>query len=372
MSQGVECYSCLPKTAWPPTCLRQRGSKIVATTHYSELKAYALKTEGVENASVEFDVETLKPTYKLLIGIPGKSNAFEISRKLGLDEKIIRNSRELISSESLQFEDLIQNLQEKRIKAEEEAMKAAALRAEAEKLRDKYNSKLESLEKMRENAFVEARREAKELLRDAKEQADEILKSMRELERAGGSSEVRRKLEEERSRLRNKLENVEAKASSQSKSTGKEITEVKLGMEAFLPSLNQKVIIISQPDSKGEVKVEAGIMKINVKLKDLVASGNTKEEKKKVKKTVNLNLKAVSSSVDLRGMDSEEACYTADKYLDEAYMAGLGEVSLIHGKGTGVLRKSINDMLKHHPHVKQYRLGEYGEGGTGVTVVKLK
>lgn len=353
-------------------CLRQRGSKIVATTHYSELKAYALKTEGVENASVEFDVETLKPTYKLLIGIPGKSNAFEISRKLGLDEKIIRNSRELISSESLQFEDLIQNLQEKRIKAEEEAMKAAALRAEAEKLRDKYNSKLESLEKMRENAFVEARREAKELLRDAKEQADEILKSMRELERAGGSSEVRRKLEEERSRLRNKLENVEAKASSQSKSTGKEITEVKLGMEAFLPSLNQKVIIISQPDSKGEVKVEAGIMKINVKLKDLVASGNTKEEKKKVKKTVNLNLKAVSSSVDLRGMDSEEACYTADKYLDEAYMAGLGEVSLIHGKGTGVLRKSINDMLKHHPHVKQYRLGEYGEGGTGVTVVKLK
>jgi len=353
-------------------CLRQRGSKIVATTHYSELKAYALKTEGVENASVEFDVETLKPTYKLLIGIPGKSNAFEISRKLGLDEKVIRNSRELISSESLQFEDLIQNLQEKRIKAEEEAMKAAALRAEAEKLRDKYNSKLESLEKMRENAFVEARREAKELLRDAKEQADEILKSMRELERAGGSSEVRRKLEEERSRLRNKLENVEAKASSQSKSTGKEITEVKLGMEAFLPSLNQKVIIISQPDSKGEVKVEAGIMKINVKLKDLVASGNTKEEKKKVKKTVNLNLKAVSSSVDLRGMDSEEACYTADKYLDEAYMAGLGEVSLIHGKGTGVLRKSINDMLKHHPHVKQYRLGEYGEGGTGVTVVKLK
>ncbi|MEQ8153514.1 MAG: endonuclease MutS2 [Clostridiaceae bacterium] len=353
-------------------CLRQRGSKIVATTHYSELKAYALKTEGVENASVEFDVETLKPTYKLLIGIPGKSNAFEISRKLGLDEKIIRNSRELISSESLQFEDIIQNLQEKRIKAEEEAMKAAALRAEAEKLRDKYNSKLESLEKMRENAFVEARREAKELLRDAKEQADEILKSMRELERAGGSSEVRRKLEEERSRLRNKLENVEAKASSQSKSTGKEITEVKLGMEAFLPSLNQKVIIISQPDSKGEVKVEAGIMKINVKLKDLVASGNTKEEKKKVKKTVNLNLKAVSSSVDLRGMDSEEACYTADKYLDEAYMAGLGEVSLIHGKGTGVLRKSINDMLKHHPHVKQYRLGEYGEGGTGVTVVKLK
>ncbi|MBL4931072.1 endonuclease MutS2 [Clostridium paridis] len=352
-------------------CLRERNCKIVATTHYSELKAYALKTAGVENASVEFDVDTLKPTYKLLIGIPGKSNAFEISRKLGLDENIIHSAKELISSESLEFEDLIQNLQEKSIKAESEAIKANALRVEAEKLRDKYNSKLESLDKMRENAFVEARREAKQLLRDAKDQADEILKNMRELERLGGSSEARRKLEEERGKLRDKLDSTEEKATPSAKSNGKEIKEVKLGMEAFLPSLNQKVVIISKPDSKGEVKVEAGIMKISVKLKDLVVSGDVKEDKKKTKREVSLNLKSVSSSVDLRGMDSEEACYTADKYLDEAYLAGLGEVSLIHGKGTGVLRKSINDMLKHHPHVKEYRLGEYGEGGSGVTVVKL-
>lgn len=195
---------------------------------------------------------------------------------------------------------------------------------------------------------------------------------MRELERDGVSSTNRRRLEEERSKLRNNLDKAEAELNKEKKKQGKEIAEVKLGMEAFLPSLNQKVVIISMPDNKGEVKVEAGIMKINVKLKDLVIAEGIKEEKKKSSKQVNLNLKSVSSSVDLRGLDSEEACYDADKYLDEAYMAGLGEVSLIHGKGTGVLRKAINDMLKKHPHVKSYRLGEYGEGGTGVTVVQLK
>lgn len=352
--------------------LRKRNCKIVATTHYSELKGYALRTINVENASVEFDVETLRPTYRLLIGIPGKSNAFEISRRLGLSDSVIKDAKESISSESLQFEDLIQSLQEKSIKAEEDARRAEVLKIDAEKLKEKYNSKLESLEKMRENAYSEARREAKQLLRDAKEEADEILKTMRDLERDGVSSTNRRKLEEERSKLRNNLDKAEAELNKEKKKQGKEIVEVKLGMEAFLPSLNQKVVIISMPDNKGEVKVEAGIMKINVKLKDLVIAEGIKEEKKKSSKQVNLNLKSVSSSVDLRGLDAEEACYDADKYLDEAYMAGLGEVSLIHGKGTGVLRKAINDMLKRHPHVKSYRLGEYGEGGTGVTVVQLK
>lgn len=352
--------------------LRRRGCKIVATTHYSELKGYALRTIDVENASVEFDVETLRPTYRLLIGIPGKSNAFEISRRLGLSDEVIKNAKESISAETLQFEDLIQSLQEKSIKAEEDARRAELLKIEAQKLKDKYNNKLESLEKMRENAYGDARREAKQIIRDAKEEADEILKTMRELEREGISSTNRRKLEGERAKLRNNLDKAEESLKTEKKKQGKEITKVKLGMEAFLPSLNQKVIIISMPDNKGEVKVEAGIMKINVKLKDLVIAEGIKEEKKKVAKEVNLNLKSVSSSVDLRGLDSEEACYNADLYLDEAYMAGLGEVSLIHGKGTGILRKAINDMLKRHPHVKSYRLGEYGEGGTGVTMVQLK
>jgi DNA mismatch repair protein MutS2 len=353
--------------------LKMRKCKIVATTHYSELKAYALKTEEVENASVEFDVETLRPTHRLLVGVPGKSNAFEISKRLGLPEYIIKDAKENIANETLQFEDLIQSLQEKRIKAENDARAAEQLKSELVKLKEKYEEKLYSLQNTREKALIEAQREAKRLVKDAKEEADSIIKNIRELERMGYSSDSRQKLEEERRKLKNRLENMEQKTDRIKEKDGEELKNVKEGQEVFLPSLNQKVIVISKPDSKGEVQVQAGIMKISAKLKDLRAStGISKEEKKKVKREARLNLKAVSTSVDLRGMDSMEAMYTVDKYLDDAYMAGLNEVTVIHGKGTGILRNAINDMLKRHGHVRTYRLGEYGEGGTGVTVVELK
>ncbi|MGL5244509.1 MAG: Smr/MutS family protein, partial [Sarcina sp.] len=229
------------------------------------------------------------------------------------------------------------------------------------------------IETVRENAYAEARREAKKILNNAKEEADEILKNMREIEKMGISSDARRKLEQERTKLRSKMGDAESHLQKKADDAkGEELDEVKLGMDAFLPSINQKVVILSKPDSKGMVQVEAGIMKINVKLKDLRKATQTKEEKKIKKREAKLNIKAVATSVDLRGMDSEEACYTADKYLDDAYVGGLGEVTLVHGKGTGVLRKSINEMLRKHPHVKKHRLGEYGEGGTGVTVVILK
>lgn len=353
--------------------LRKRKTKLLATTHYSELKGYALKTENVENASVEFDVETLRPTYRLLIGVPGKSNAFEISKRLGLPEYIIKDARESIDSESIKFEDLIQSLQDKRIKAEKDARENEILRREAKALRDKYKEKLDRIETVRENAYSEARREAKEILRSAKEESDTILKNMREMERLGITSDARRKLEEERSKLRNKINDTESSLQKKVEDNkGEEIDNITLGMEAMLPSLNQKVIILSKPDNKGMVQVQAGIMKINVKAKDLRKIKETKEEKKIKKREAKLNVKVVPTSIDLRGMDSEEACYTADKYLDDAYVGGLGEVTLVHGKGTGVLRKAINEMLRKHPHVKSHRLGEYGEGGTGVTVVILK
>ncbi len=353
--------------------LRKRKCRIVATTHYSELKAYALKTEEVENASVEFDVETLRPTYRLLIGIPGKSNAFEISRRLGLPDFIISDAKDSIASEALKFEDLIQSLQDKSIKAENYAREAEVLKLEAAKLKGKYEEKLNSLNNVREKAIIEAQREAKSILREAKEDADKIIKDMRELEKMGYSSDARQMLEEERRKLKEKLENAEEKANKVKEKDGEELKDVKEGQEVFVPSLNQKVIVLSKPDNKGEVQVQAGIMKINVKLKDLRASkGASKEEKKISKREAKLNLRSVPSSVDLRGMDSMEAVYTVDKYLDDAYMGGLAEVSIIHGKGTGVLRNAINDMLKRHSHVKRYRLGEYGEGGTGVTVVELK
>lgn len=355
--------------------LRKRGCRVVATTHYSELKGYALKSIGVENASVEFNVETLRPTYKLLIGIPGKSNAFEISRRLGLPEYIIDSARENISKDTLEFEELIQSLQQKSIKAENDARIAEMLKKDAEKLKERYAEKLYKFEKSRENALYEAQREAKQLIREAKEESDTILKNIRELERMGYSSEVRTKLEEERKKIKNKLENTEFASQKTEEAKGEKIKSINEGDEVYLPKLNQNVIVISKVDSKGEVQVQAGIMKINVKVSDLRKSKVSLEDKKvrkMEKREAKLNLRNVATSVDLRGMDSEEASYTVDKYLDEVYLAGLNEVSIIHGKGTGVLRSAITDLLRSHPHVKGFRLGNYGEGGTGVTVVEIK
>jgi len=353
--------------------LKKRNSRIIATTHYSELKAYALRTFGVENASVEFDVETLKPTYRLLIGIPGKSNAFNISKRLGLPDYIIDDAKNNITNETLKFEDLIQSLQEKSIKAQDDAREAESLKLQAAKLKEKYDEKLYNLQNAREKALFDAQREAKKVIREAKDEADTILKNMRDMERLGYSSDARKKLELERKKIKDRLDKADDAINSRKEDTGEKLEKVKEGQEVFIPSLNQKVIVLSVPDSKGEVLVQAGIMKITVKLSDLRASREIKEStKKKSSRAINLNLKSVSSSLDLRGLDSEEAIFKTDKYLDEAYLAGLNEVTIIHGKGTGVLRNSISDMLKKHSHVKNHRLGEYGEGGTGVTVAELK
>ena len=354
--------------------LRERGTKVIGTTHYSELKGYALRTQGVENASVEFDIETLKPTYRLLIGVPGKSNAFEISRRIGLSDKVIELAKNNIDNENLQFEDLIRDLQEKSIIANNEAREAERIKIEAESLKKSYEDKIRKLDITRDKAYNEARREAKEIIANAKDEADEILKAMRELEKLGIAGGGRKRLEEERKKLKDSLENKEKSLIKERENSGTALTKVTLGMEAFLPSLNQKVVVVSEPDNKGEVQVEAGIMKISVKLKDLrvVESNVSKAEKKRIKREVKLNTKSVESRVDLRGMDAMEACYVVDKYLDEAYMGNLNEVIVVHGKGTGVLRKEVTTLLKRHPHVKNFRLGQYGEGGDGVTVVELK
>ncbi|MGM9973529.1 MAG: endonuclease MutS2 [Clostridiaceae bacterium] len=352
--------------------LREKKVKILSTTHYSELKGYALRTPGVENASVEFNVETLRPTYRLLIGVPGKSNAFEISRRLGLPKHIIDSSKNLISDESLKFEDLIQKLQEKSIKAETDARLAEERKKEVEELKARLENKLAGIDRIRESAQAEAKKTARSIIKEAKEEADEILKNIRDLEKMGYSSDARRKLEEERKRLKDNIDKLESKESLGGESRGKAIKKAEPGDEVFLPKLNQKVIILTKPDSKGEVQVQAGIMKISVKVSELYESNQKEEVKKKSNRKINLNLRNVSTSIDLRGMDAQEAIYNTDKYLDEAYLGGLSEVTIIHGKGTGILRKAITDMLHSHPHVADFRLGEYGEGGTGVTVVTIK
>ena len=355
--------------------LRQRHCIIAATTHYSELKAYALRTEGVENGSVEFDVETLRPTYKVLIGIPGKSNAFNISRRLGLSEDVIGFAKSIISEDSLHFEDLIQHLQDKSIKAEENERLTERYKEEAKSIKEKYEVKLENLDKLRENQFEQARREARNILRQAREEADEIIRNMREIEKQGlMSPEVKRKLNESRNRIDKNISETDVGLQTKA-NTGEKLTEIKEGIEAFLPSFNQKVVILSAPDKKGEVLVEAGIMKMNVKaslLTTIPLGRKEVKEKRKEKKKLGLKLSSISSEIDLRGLDAEEAIYRVDKYLDEAFVAGLGMVSIIHGKGTGILRKAINDMLKRHVHAKSYRLGNYGEGGDGVTIVEIK
>ncbi|WP_163194436.1 endonuclease MutS2 [Clostridium thermarum] len=354
--------------------LRARKTKILATTHYSELKGYALNTPHVENASVEFDVETLKPTYRLLIGIPGKSNAFEISRRLGLKEEVIEVAKENVSSNTLLFEDLIMNLQKKSIEAENNARETAMLKAEVTKLKEKYEQKLYNIQKNKDNIVQNAQREAKLIIKAAKEEADEIAKNIRELERMGYDNDVRNKIEEQRRRLKERMENLESNTAEKEAEKGKKLKAVVPGQEVLLASLNQKVIVQTMPDSKGDLQVQAGIMKIMVNISDLraVEEGKASSKQKISKREVNLNLRRVATSIDLRGLDAEEAIYNVDKYLDDAYMAGLNEVTIIHGKGTGVLRKAIGDLLKRHSHVKSYRLGEYSEGGSGATVVVLK
>ncbi|MFA9398091.1 MAG: endonuclease MutS2 [Clostridiaceae bacterium] len=352
--------------------LRFRNTFVVATTHYSELKIYALKTEGVENASVEFDIETLRPTYRLLIGIPGKSNAFEISKRLGLPDYIIDKSRERINSDSLEFEDLLQSLHDKTKKAEEELQESEIFKRDALKYKDRYKERYLKIENSKDKILIEAESQARSILKEAKEEADNMMKNIRELERKGYSLDDRKSIEEQRLKLKAKIEK-EHRKSTENSLKGDIPKKIQEGDELYLPSLNQKVIILTKPDSKGVVQAQAGIMKINVKVKDLRSIENQeKEVKVRKKREVSLNLKSVDSSLDLRGMDAEEAIYVTDKYLDQAYVAGLGEVILIHGKGTGKLRESINKMLKNHKHIKNYRIGEYGEGGSGVTVAILK
>lgn len=351
--------------------LKVRGSRVIATTHYSELKAYALRSPRVENASVEFDVNTLRPTYRLLIGVPGKSNAFLISQRLGLPEYIIENSRKLIDQDSLKFEDLIENLQKTSIKANDDAMKSATIRRELEEKEREINKRLERLDEIKERQLEEAKRAARTHLKEIKEEADEILKNIRNL---GNTSETRQILEKNRQRLRDTQDKLDSigKKSEETKKSNLSNTDISLGMELRHNKLNQMVSVLTLPDSKGDLQVQAGIMKVTANLKDLTMTINDKKEKKIKKREINLNLRSVPMSLDLRGMDAQEALYRTDQYLDEASLGGLNQVTLIHGVGTGVLKKEITKMLGSHPHVKKYRPGEYGEGGMGVTIVEVK
>lgn len=347
------------------------GARTAVTTHYSELKVFALSTEGIENASCEFDVETLRPTYKLLIGVPGKSNAFAISKRLGLPDYIINEAKEVLSHEDLRFEDVITDLEISRKSLIIEQEKAEEYRNEAQRLKNEAQRQRNKLEEQRDKIIRNANEKARAIISDAKDEADSIIKEMRKLQKEGINAQS---LEEQRSKLKEKMSKADEKLKT--KSTHKVPDKLVKGDRVKIHSLNQTGIVSTPPNKNGDVIVKAGIMTINVNIKDL--SLDTSEEQltytpKKFATNISRQKKSiVSPEVDLRGMMALEALDKLDKYLDDVYIAGVTPVTVIHGKGTGALRKAVHDYLRGNPRVKSYRLGQYGEGESGVTIVELK
>ncbi|MCL2225212.1 MAG: endonuclease MutS2 [Defluviitaleaceae bacterium] len=351
--------------------LHSRKIRTVVTTHYSELKLYALSTEGVENASCEFNVETLRPTYRLLIGIPGKSNAFAIAKRLGLPVQIIDEARALLSQKDIRFEDVITDLEASKKQVLIEQDRAAVYAREAEKLRTDAAKLEEKLRTQREKILQQAREEAVEVVRDARKEANEILSQIRDRM----DSMERAEVESARKQMREGLNALESAISPISeKPTRKPPENLRRGDRVHIHSLNQSGTILNPPDSHGETQIQAGIMKIKVNVSDLSLDEQAPEEKaatfiKNRQNSSTVKSLNISPETDLRGLLPEDAVNQAERYLDEAFLASLSTVTLIHGKGTGVLRTAIHTMLKRQPNVKNFRLGKYGEGEDGVTIV---
>lgn len=356
--------------------VRMAGAKCIATTHYSELKNYALTKKGVENAAVEFDVETLSPTYRLLIGVPGKSNAFEISKKLGLSEFVINRAKEFINTENIELEDLLQNVEKNRIKAEEDRAEAEKLKTEIQMIRDAEAEKLEKLTNQKEKMMERARSEAFSITRQAKEEVDEIIKRLRELEQERASKEKNRQIEQLRKELTDSMGSLQPTVKSMivPKVASKEIKNLKAGEDVKVITLNQEGTVVSVDDKKKEAVVQIGIMKMTLPYKSLQRIKNQQQATvtKKTRSVIKAKSGRVKGEVDLRGMNLEEATLELEKYLDDATVAGLEQVTVIHGVGTGVLKTGLQDVLKKNKHVKKKRPGGYGEGGVGVTIVTLK
>lgn len=352
--------------------LHKIGVRTLVTTHYSELKLFALSTDGVENASCEFDVQTLRPTYRLLIGVPGKSNAFAISQRLGLPEFLIEDAKEVLSHEDVKFEDVITDLEINRKSLEIEKEKAEEYRKEAERLRVEAQKQREKLNSQREKIIRKANEEARILISDAKDEADKVLKEIRKLQRTGNTKAI----EEKRQSLKDKMSKVESKLTKNEKKNYNVPEKLVIGDKVKVHSLNQSGVVATLPDKNGNVTVKTGIMKVTVSIKDLsldqsdsVIMATPKRFASSIKRKKASN---VSAEIDLRGCLADEAIDLVDKYLDDAYLAGVSPVTIIHGKGTGALRKAVHTFLKTNAHVKSFRLGQYGEGESGVTVVELK
>ncbi|TDL57500.1 endonuclease MutS2 [Paenibacillus dendritiformis] len=350
--------------------IHRLGCRMVATTHYSELKAYAYERKGVINASMEFDVQTLRPTYRLLVGVPGRSNAFAIAERLGLPKPIIDHARGEVTEEDMRVETMIASLEDNRLKAEAERETASKLRMELEAMRQKLNWELEKQEAEREKRQEQAEAKARAIVDKARREAQEIIAELRQLAMEGVQvkehmlTEARKRLDEAA---------PEAKLAAKPKRDAKPVRRIEAGDDVRVYSLNQKGSVVELVGE--EAVVQLGIMKMKVPLDDLELLSSAKSAAKPVQSGANVKRtrgESVRSELDLRGANLEEALMEVDRFLDEALLGNLGQVYIIHGKGTGILRSGIQEFLRKHKHVKSFRLGSFGEGGTGVTVAELK
>lgn len=356
--------------------LHNRGIRTMATTHYSELKVFALSTDGVENACCEFDVESLKPTYRLLIGIPGKSNAFAISGKLGLPDYIIEDAKNRLTEQDVSFEDLLTDLENSKRIIEKERDEIQAYKREVERLKTQTRQKQEKLDEQRDRILREANEKANAILREAKEMADETMKNFRKFGKEGISAA---EMERERERLRKKIKDTAGKSAlkpQKPKRTYK-ASDFKLGESVKVLSMNLTGTISSLPDSRGNVTVQMGILRSQVNISDLeIIEEANPYAPKNMRRTGSGKIKmskslSVRPEINLLGKTVDEAVAELDKYLDDALLSHLNTVRVVHGKGTGALRKGIHEYLRRQKHVKSYHLAEFGEGDAGVTIVEL-
>lgn len=348
-----------------------RKIRCISTSHYNQLKVYALTTDGVANASMEFDVDSLSPTYRLLIGVPGKSNAFEISRRLGLPDEIIGEAKKLLSSENIEFEDVLQSIDEDRTKIREYKEELEREKIDLEKENKRLQSKIKKLEDQKEKILEKSREEAKRLLLNTKENVEIILSEINEA-KDNISSENSKKIQEAQDLLRESIKNARDKSELEIAKAKNPIKEIKVG-DKVRTSLGNIATVLELPDKKGNVLVQSGIMKMNMPKDSLtridVQEDTTKHNTRSILQNKSTNVK---SEIDIRGKNFEDAKDIVDKYLDDAYLSGLKSVRIIHGKGTGVLRKKLREHFRSVKTIKSYKDAEYNEGGDGVTVVILK
>ena len=354
------------------------GALIFATTHYSELKKYALSTEGVENASMEFDLETLSPTYRLRIGMPGRSNAFEISRKLGIRESIIERASEQMGQKNLEFEELLSSMEDERKSSEDELRRLRAMRDELEREKEEFRLRMERESEKSRKALEKARQEARDLVIEARQFADEVKQDLRELSQSGDVQKARAGEREIRRRIRSKAGELHEESVPEfvENAHPAKKNELKLGNRVHVVSLGQKGIVASLPDSRDELQVQIGLMKLRVPLSDITVIGahgvQKRFEKTGYGRMYREKAMSVSTEINVIGRNLEEAVMEVDKYLDDAYMSGLKQVRIIHGRGSGILRQGLRELFRRHVHVDSFAAAPYNEGGDGATVVHLK